>query len=478
MKHEEKLIEGLRAYEEQGDDRKFLELYRYFAASKEYGELTKKLTDAAFYSYEKRGISKAAASALYGTILQGSVTRLEKYAACAYAHFLNYGLELMERQEYQVGAADMGNLFHSSIDLCFKELQEQGRKLTELTEAERAALVGSCVRQVTENYGSTIFQSTARNQYLVRRVEKMTERTIWALAEQLKKGDFEPTGFEVAFSAIDNLSAMKIRLSEEEQLYLRGRIDRLDLCEDQEHVYVKIIDYKSGGTRFDLAAVYYGLQLQLVVYMDAVTELEERKHPGKEVVPAGIFYYNIKNPLVDKEDADTPEDIEKEILRQLRMNGLVNSDLEVISHMDRAIEKKSDVIPVALKDGMIQENYSSVASGRRFEILKHYVRRQLACSGREILDGNTAVEPYKGAAGSACDYCPYHGVCGFDAKVAGYRFRKFPAIKAEQIWENMVEATEEDGDAVGIEKREKSDLTGAGRTIDVGADMTEKGGKR
>lgn len=80
------------------------------------------------------------------------------------------------------------------------------------------------MRQVTEHYGSTIFQSTARNQYLVRRVEKMTERTIWALAEQLKKGDFEPAGFEVAFSAIDNLSAMKIRLSEEEQLHLRGRI--------------------------------------------------------------------------------------------------------------------------------------------------------------------------------------------------------------------------------------------------------------
>ena len=62
--------------------------------------------------------------------------------------------------------------------------------------------------------------------------------------------------------------------------------------------------------------------------------------------------------------------------------------------------------------------------------------------------------------------------------MAGYRFRKFPAIKAEQIWENMVEATEEDGDAVGIEKREQYDQTGAGRTIDVGADMTEKGGKR
>ena len=133
----------------------------------------------------------------------------------------------------------------------------------------------------------------------------------------------------------------------------------------------------------------------------------------------------------------TDEEIEAGILRKLRMNGLVNSSLDVIRHMDREIEKESDVIPVALKDGMIQENYSSVASGRRFEILKNYVRRQLACSGREILDGNTAVEPYKGAAGSACDYCPYHAVCGFDRKTSGYEFNRWKNRKTEEIWEEI-----------------------------------------
>ncbi len=143
--------------------------------------------------------------------------------------------------------------------------------------------------------------SSARNAYLARRVERITDRTIWALAEQVKKGDFVPSGFEVSFSAIDNLKAMRIRLSEDEELQLKGRIDRLDLCEDEQHVYVKIIDYKSGTTSFDLAALYYGLQLQLVVYMDAAVEMEERNHPGKEAVPAGIFYYHINDPLADKQ---------------------------------------------------------------------------------------------------------------------------------------------------------------------------------
>ena len=443
----DRLIEGLRDYENRREDPEFWELYRYFAGQADYKDQVERLRSAAFYSYEAKGIGKAAARALYGKIIQGSVTRLEQYASCAYAHFLSYGLELMERQQYQIGAVDMGNLFHSSIDLCFQELKSQGRDLTAITEEERKSLVSSCVARVTQEYGNTILKSSARNQYLAGRVERMTDRTMWALGEQLKKGDFVPAGFEVSFSAVDNLEAMRIQLSGEEELHLRGRIDRLDLCQDEDHVYVKIIDYKSGSTRFDLAAIYYGFQLQLVVYMDAVTELEKRRFPDKEVVPAGIFYYNIKDPVVDAKDAEDPQDpdeIQRLILEELKMNGLVNSDLEVIGHMDREIRSRSDVIPVAVKDGMLQEHYSSVASGRHFEALKLYVREKVREDGRDILDGKTQAAPYKQGNKTACDYCPYHGVCGFDLKVSGYRFRRFPALKPAQVWEQIMEGGDED----------------------------------
>lgn len=440
---EEKRTERDRKEHFRREDMQFLELYRWFLKEPEYKELVQDLTEAAFYSYKEKGISGAAAKALYGRILQGSVTRLEQYAACAYAHFLKYGLELMERQEYQIAAADMGNMFHSSIDLCFKELGKEKKSLTDLTGQQRMELAQACVRQVTEEYGYAMLTDSARNRYLAGRIERMTDRTLWALAEQLKKGDFVPSGFEVSFSAIDNLEAMKIRLSQEEEMHLRGRIDRLDLCEDDNCVYVKIIDYKSGAARFDLAAVYYGLQLQLVVYMDAVTELEQRKHPKKQVVPAGIFYYQIKDPLVDKEEIQTPEEIQEQILKQLRMNGLVNSDLEVIEHLDHQIEQKSDVIPVAMKNGMIQEHYSSVASTRRFEILRQYVRSQIKRSGLEILKGRASAEPCTEGSGSACEYCPYHSVCGFDTRIEGCRFRRFPALKPEEVWELMGDEQED-----------------------------------
>ena len=423
--------------EQDEENAQFLELYRWFASSKDNQETLRRFMDAAFFVYEQQGISHAVAKALYGEILSGSVTRLEQYAACAYSHFLRYGLELLERKRFELASSDIGTLFHESIDLCFRRVKEKQYDWHTMTNETRDMLVEECVAAVTENYGNTILGSSARNCYLAQRVGQITKRTVWALQQQIKKGDFIPAGFEVSFSAADNLSAMKIALSESEALHLRGRIDRMDVCEDGGKVYVKIIDYKSGSTSFDLLALYYGLQLQLVVYMDAVTEMAQHHYPDKEVVPAGILYYNIADPLAEKKGQPDPEKIDAEILKKLRMNGLVNSELKVVRHLDRTIEKESDVIPVVLKDGEVQAGRSSVANRERFARLSQFVHRKLKEAGQEILDGEIGVVPYKNGQRTACDYCPYHAVCGFDRKTSGYEFNRWKNRKTEEIWEEI-----------------------------------------
>ena len=423
--------------EQDEEKAQFLELYRWFASSKDNQKTLRRFMDAAFFVYEQQGISHAVAKALYGEILSGSVTRLEQYAACAYSHFLRYGLELLERKRFELASSDIGTLFHESIDLCFRRVKEKQYDWHTMTNETRDMLVEECVAVVTENYGNTILGSSARNRYLAQRVGQITKRTVWALQQQIKKGDFIPTGFEVSFSAADNLSAMKIALSESEALHLRGRIDRMDVCEDGGKVYVKIIDYKSGSTSFDLLALYYGLQLQLVVYMDAVTEMAQHHYPDKEIVPAGILYYNIADPLAEKKGQPDPEKIDAEILKKLRMNGLVNSELEVVRHLDRTIEKESDVIPVVLKDGEVQAGRSSVANRERFARLSQFVHRKLKEAGQEILDGEIGVAPYKNGQRTACDYCPYHAVCGFDRKTSGYEFNRWKNRKTEEIWEEI-----------------------------------------
>ena len=110
-----------------------------------------------------------------------------------------------------------------------------------------------------------------------------------------------PAGYEISFGNLAHLESVNLSLSEHARMRLRGKIDRVDLYEDEEHVYVKVIDYKTGAKAFQLGEMYHGLQLQLIVYLNAVMEMEEQKYPEKEIVPAGIFYYQMKDPFVEKE---------------------------------------------------------------------------------------------------------------------------------------------------------------------------------
>lgn len=444
------VLDGLKEYEKRKDDGTFLELYRYLLSSEEYGEEMRKLLDAAFYAYEDKGIGRTAAKEIYSQILHGSVTRMELYASCAYAHFLAYGLELSERPVYELAASDIGNLFHGAIDLYFKRMKEENRSFSAITEEERQQMVSECVSAVTAEYGNTIMKSSGRNQYLEKKVRRITDRTIWALTEQLKRGDFEPSGFEVSFSPADNLRAMKIPISRDEAIHLKGRIDRIDLCEDGDILYLKIIDYKTGKTKFNVTDLYHGLQLQLVVYMDAAVEKVQRRFKDKKVVPAGLFYYNIDDPMAERKEMEDAEATKAEILKKLRMNGLVNGRPEALAHLDHRLAPgkggtvDSEVVPVSLKNDEIVERKSSVAGEVRFAALGAFVNRKLKTMGREILDGKISVSPYKDGGRTACDFCPYHSVCGFDLRTDGYGFRRFDSVTPEEIWAEIENAGREE----------------------------------
>lgn len=437
-------VQGLSDYGEKTMSNHWKELFSWYLNHEDWKGRIDQLIEAAFYGNKESGIGKLAASSLYGPSPLNSVTRLEKYAACGFAHFMAYGLGLEERQEYAIASMDLGNIFHSSIERFSKKLKEKGIDWRNLEEEKRKTLVKESVSEVTTDYGNMVLQSSARNAYFINRLERITDRTVWALSEQIKKGDFNPTNYEVAFSELDDLEALTIPLSDGEVMRLKGRIDRMDLYEDDKKVYVKIIDYKSGGTKFDLSSVYYGLQLQLLVYMEAALETVRKKKPEKIVIPAGIFYYNIKDPVINKEDVNKEGEIESQILAGLKMNGLVNSDREVISLIDKTIEKKSDIIPVAYtKDGELTKN-SSAVSKEQMDLLKTYIQNKIKTMGEEILDGSTKINPYEKGNYTACDYCPYKVVCRFDEKCPGYKYRRLKNMEADVIWDKIREEGDEE----------------------------------
>lgn len=406
------LLSGLENEEMQREPL-FRELYSWYLRSPEYQDLTRKLTEAAFVRKPADRISESVAKALYGEISEYSATRLERFAACAFAHFLQYGLVVTERAEYEFRAMDMGNVLHQALEKFAAELRRKGLDWAELEEEQRDRIAEYCMEQVAADYGNTILKSSARNQYMIQRTLRILKRTVWALQEQLRCGKFVPEGFEVSIGG--------------------GRIDRLDVLKEDRKVYVKVIDYKSGNTSFDLVGVYYGLQLQLVVYMDAAMEAEKNKHPDCQIEPAGIFYYNIKDPMIQTVIRDDLQNLEKKIYKELKMNGLVNSSDDILHKIDAGASS----LPVSFKkDGGFRKG-SSVATREQFQLLNQYVKNKISEIRSHILSGDAEVSPYEMGKKNACAYCAYQGVCGFDKKIPGYEYRRLRQFADEEIWKSM-----------------------------------------
>lgn len=437
------LAEELREYadgtlrEEERQD--FYLMYRAYEADPEGRD---RLTAAAFRRYKESGLSRIVARALYGRQLENSVSRLETYAACACRHFLQYGLSLQEREEFGFEVSDMGNVYHAVLENFAGKLAESGRTWWDFDENFATQAIKEAVEGYAATYGETVLYSSARNEYAITRMSRILTRTVLTLQQHLKQGSFQPDDYELSFRFAEDLDSIHVDLSEEEKMHLQGRIDRIDVSEDAEHVYVKVIDYKSGNKKFDLAALYYGLQLQLVVYMNAAMELESRKHPDKEIVPAALLYYHIDDPTIETPVELTQEQINEEILTKLRMNGVVNSDPAVVERLDRFLQDKSKVIPVEKKkDGSFSAR-SGILSREELHVVSAYVDTKIRQIGREILDGKIAANPYEKGNEEACTYCAYKKVCGFDGSIPGYEKRQLEDLDKQTLMQRMQETTE------------------------------------
>lgn len=423
------LLEGIQPEEKRKEEEEqfWQGLLSWYLKDPVWKEKLLSYIEAAFAPSAESKISRAAAKALYGEGEKGSVTRLEQYAACAFAHFVSYGLRLRERQMFLLAAPDLGIIFHEALERFAGQLKERELSWTEVDEELREKLTEQCVEEAAREQGSQIFESSSRNAYMLNRVNRILKRTLKVLTEQLGAGSFVPRGYEVTFSG-----------------EFTGRIDRLDLYEEEKDVYVKIIDYKSGHKTFDIVDLSYGLQLQLVVYLGAALEQVGRNYPDRRIVPAGIFYYNLEDPVVDKASSDK---VEEAILKELKMSGLVNGERKILPLFDKDFEfegeeglspsVKSKVVPVdTLKDGSFSKA-SSVTDTEGFQKLLHYTEKKIRGLSEEILRGVTKINPYKLGERCACDYCSFHGICGFDRKREEFQYRKLKERSKEEVWREI-----------------------------------------
>lgn len=384
------------------------------------------IVDALVVDDKKDKLSINSIKKVYGNEMKSSVSKLEKFSNCPFAYFVKYGLKAKNRQIYEFDSLELGNLYHKVLENFSAKLKSENLSFASLSEREINDSISKIMKEIIPTIKNEILLSTAANKHLTNRIERISKRAIWALNKQAKMGNFKLFDYEASFGANENLPPIIIDINDKQKLILEGKVDRIDVVELENDLYVNVIDYKSSSKKFNYRDFYYGLQLQLMIYLDMLVENNSEIF-DKNVLPAGIFYFKIDDPLIEikKQDIDIEsiESIENMLLKELKMSGLVLFDKKVLKSFDEKFgsitETKintvaSDVLPVKInKDGK-PDSRSDTMELEKFSNFLKFAKHKAKTIGEEILAGNIEINPYKSAKTVACTYCEYRKICKFD----------------------------------------------------------------
>ncbi|HEY8803967.1 MAG TPA: helicase-exonuclease AddAB subunit AddB [Clostridium sp.] len=431
------LIFSLRRYLEEGHiSPLWIAVYKWYQKNPLWREKSNTMFEGFDYKNEVKMLEKEKVKLLYGDKNYFSVSRIEKYEECPFAYFVQYGLKAKERKTFTFSSPDLGSFMHSVLDDFSKLVDKSEIKWANLDKAWCEQNIASIVeKEASEGSSGYILNSTPRYKYFTERLKRVLKKTIYVIVEQMKNSGFEPFGYEVSFGFEEgDYPPIKIELSTGEMVNLVGRIDRVDKLINEGEEFYRIIDYKSGNKDFKLSDVYYGLQIQLLTYLDAMlrNESESSKEP---IFPAGILYFKIDDPVIKAKNNLDEEELEKAIMKALKMKGLLLADTKIIREMDRNIEGASLVVPASIKKNGELGSRSSVATKEQFDMLLNHVKENLIKTCEGMLSGEIDIKPYKKKDATPCAYCEYTAICQFDPTLKENTYKIIKDKRDKEIWE-------------------------------------------
>lgn len=336
-----------------------------------------------------------------------TISRIQEYFSCPYKHFLKYGLVLKQRDDGVLSPLDVGTFLHKVIEI----FVSRGR-LDTVSED-----VKNIIDQIVElepRFALESFKAV---------MQSMTDEAIQIAcicASQIKAGTYKNLGVEMHFSNTENsLNTLQFTAGSK-LIFLSGVIDRVDVLGD----WARVIDYKTGNADFNFNELYYGLKIQLLIYMKILI--------ANGYKPAGMFYFPFSAKWSDN-------------IYSHRLNGLFNGENLLFEGMDiglREVGYKSDVINARTKVKLNSSGKTELdARGCKaysttdlYDFLD-YAYGVLQGGANEITSGYIAKSPAQKGERAVCEYCEMQPLCGFDSDCG--RARKIKTIKADFILDSL-----------------------------------------
>ena len=379
-------------------------------------------------------LSAQAVRSLYGATPRMSASRIDSFAQCKFSYFCRYGLKAQPYEPADFRPPEIGTFIHAVLESTARAVKERGGYAA-VGDDELRALAEQAIEDYAENTLGGFSEKSARFRHLFNRLRRDVWEIVRDMAEELRRSDFEPLDFELNFA--DAAALPPVLLGEgEERMQLIGVADRVDGWLHDGKLYLRVVDYKTGRKEFSLGDVWYGMGLQMLLYLFALSEDGEARY-GREIVPAGVMYVPARSAMASVDSEDDAEAIEKQLRREVRRSGLVLGEDGVPDAWEKGEEKDKLYIPMKLlKGGKVSGE--TFASAERMGRLYGHIRKTLTSMTGELRRGTIAADPYyRSASEQACRNCDYFDACQFRDGEAGEHSRYLPKLAAEEVWKRL-----------------------------------------
>lgn len=399
-------------------------LQRFVAALRNTGELTDvtHIVELSLGYKNKAKLNAAAAAEAFGREIHSSVTRLSSFAACPYQHFAGYMLGLSPRQQFRFEPLDLGTFFHDVLDALTKRLLENGQTFASVTPQQLAQMLDQSVEQElsAHSFLSAFRARSPFNAFIIQQAVDTLHQCATSISQAASAGSLRTIASELTFGlGRGGLPGLKVQAPAGKTMLLRGKIDRLDIATDAGQTLAFVFDYKTTAKRPDYTNIYYGLDLQLPVYLLA---LQGHKLAGTgDLVPAGAFFFPIKVPLEKMSIDDVAQGATPGFPRKAA--GIF--DGEHYSLLDGSPGQSSRFYNFSITQKDAQYGRYSTSGALRpadYEQLLSFVRTKLETLASQIVGGRIDTQPYRIGNVSPCSNCDFRPVCRFDWQVNEYNF--------------------------------------------------------
>ena len=408
----------------------FYILYKYFEQNKKYNKKLKQNINYINYNFNEN-IKQENVNKLYGNNLNTSISKLEKYRSCPFSYYLQYILKLKENEELKVNTLDTGSFMHDVINTFFEEYNNYEKsKLKNITDEEIEIIVNKIIEEKLLNENNYIFNVSQKYKLLVQRLKRIIIKSLKYIIQTIVNSEFNLEGTEVEFGEKGKYKPIILNLENGKTVEITGKIDRIDIAQNENRKYVRIIDYKSSVKNLDYGNIYAGLQLQLITYLDAVCKIED-------FVPAGILYFSLLEQIINSNKKLSEEEIENQIKKNFKMKGLILADVNVVKMQDTNLEKGySDYVPAYIDSkNNLSQSWSSIATEEEFTKLQNYINKTIKEISNEILKGNIELTPYYKSKKTPCEYCAYKKMCGFNSGIVKKKYRYVNKLSKDELIE-------------------------------------------